>query len=48
MDSGVPPLVWKMRMLVEFLAICGKNDFFKEFPSMVFFMVFPFRMKISH
>ncbi len=31
MDSGLPPLGWKLRILVEPLVICGKSDFFKEF-----------------
>jgi hypothetical protein len=29
MDSGLPPLVWELRILVEPLAICGKSDFFQ-------------------
>ncbi len=29
MDNGLPPLVWKLRILVEPLAICGKSDFFQ-------------------
>ena len=41
MDSGLPPLVWELRILVEPLVICGKSDFFKEFLNMVFFMVLP-------
>ncbi len=30
MDSGLPPLVQMLKMLVESLAICGKSDFFQE------------------
>jgi hypothetical protein len=29
MDSGLPPLVWELRILVEPLAICGKSDYFE-------------------
>lgn len=29
MDGGLPPLVRKLRILVETLAICGKSDFFE-------------------
>ena len=45
MDSGLSPLEWELRILVESLTIYENANFFKEFLSMVFFMVFIVRRK---